>query len=76
MWDEDHRCCSYKKGNDLHKYDSLRNRYTEGGIQGVGGNGLGKVLLFMFEEKEALSKRWHMWEEENDKNVVREDLED
>lgn len=30
----------------------------------------------MFEEKEALSKRWQMWEEENHKNVVREDLED
>lgn len=30
-------------------------------------NGLGKVLLFMFEEKEALSKRSQMWEEERHK---------
>lgn len=73
----DHRFCSYEKGNDLHKYDSLRNRYTGmGGNTGSRGNGLGKVLLFMCEEKEALSKRWQMWEEENHKNVVREGLED
>lgn len=39
-------------------------------------NGLGKVLLFMFEEKEALSKRLQMWEEENHTNVVTGDVED
>lgn len=61
----------------MHQYDSLRNQNTGyGEIQEVGGNGLGKVLLFMFEEKGALSKRWQMWEEENRKKVVREDLKD
>ena len=40
------------------------------------GNGPGKVLPFMLQEKEPLSKTWQKQEEENPKNVVREDVED
>lgn len=47
------------KGNYLHKYDPLRNRCI-GKNKINGGNGLERVLLFIFEEKEALSKIWQM----------------